>query len=168
MDFSGVEPTLLEMVETMVRAGSVHVKPKRNDWLRSRVICVGKHLLPCVYDAWATNAYPAFPRLQDVLAGQCLDVEALIRQAYAVGADLGYGLPSPSPDGKKHSPAWSYYPRRTFELWEEGFHARVFSVDHPVQKALPANHEETFAAICANLAGAAPGDADGDILVELL
>ncbi len=168
MDLLENEPTLLEMVETMVQAGSMHVKLNLSDSLRSRVICVGKQLLPCVYDAWATNTYPVFPRLQDVLAGQCLQVEALIRQAYAVGADLGYRLPNPSPDGKKHYPAWNSYPRQTFELWEEAVHVRVFSVDHPVQKPLAANHEEIFAAICANFVGAEPGNADGDICVELL
>lgn len=112
-------------------------------------------MLPCVYNAWDTNSYPVFPRLQDVIAGQHPDVEERIRQAFAVGEDLGYRLPSPSPDGKQHFPAWSYYPRRTFELWEQHDHARdhvrVFSIDHPNQKALPGNHAEMFSAMVSNL-----------------
>ncbi len=136
-------------------------------WHLSKIVGVGGHLLPCVYDAWAANVYPVFPRLQDVLSGEHPDVEALIRQAYAAGADMGYRLPNPSPDGKEHYPAWSSYPRRTFELWEKGTHVRVFSIEHAVQKALPANHAEVFAEICANVVAAAGGGPERSAHVEL-
>ena len=105
-----MEPSLLDMFEVLMRAGSARMKHLGPDWQLGKITCVGGHMLPCVYNAWDTNSYPVFPRLQDVIAGQHPDVEERIRQAFAVGEDLGYRMPSPSPDGKQHFPAWELLP----------------------------------------------------------